>query len=217
MPVQQRQEVGQGDAWSFNFPTNSLTPSLLDDSPQAGGMPSEPFGCGPTPEFPGSQPDTTITIPASDIASRPTPKILHRKGKISQNHKRDIIEGCIMAVEKENIKCIIGECPTSCASVNGYKAHLKVVHRIHNSHTSGNKTNCPVSGCAKRLGEGSVMRHILGHLDAIRMVCTICSVSFTRIDTLKSHITANHGGEVQKLMDYQSIDKESHWRPPATS
>lgn len=153
------------------------------------------------PDFPGS---TTKASASPHIASKPKPpptKISRRKGKISRVREWKIThtkvrrgEGTIMTVEKENIKCIFGECPKICPSFNEFKKHLTTAHGVSNSHTSGIKIDCPVSGCTKQLGEGSMMRHMVHtHADAIRVVCAICEMSCTRIDALRAHINDCHG------------------------
>ena len=155
-------------------------------------------------------PQTTMTTrPASDIVSKKEPESLtflySVQGKPSKDemskmtrfkmHDPDV-EG-IVRIEKENVGCIIRGCSTSCPSIDKYKAHLKNVHGIRNSHTSGSKIDCPVPGCPKKLREGSMMRHIiLFHMNAIRVACPHCLTSYTRIETLRAHLDKKHGGSV---------------------
>lgn len=146
---------------------------------------------------------STLALDIADIASRPeasTLKISYPKRKAPRAHeststrfKVQSIKDNIIIVEKEDIKCIVGECEEPCASIKEFKIHLKTAHGIRNSHTPGDNVDCPVSGCARRLQVGSLMRHILKHIDAVRVVCAICPMNYSRIETLRQHIARKHG------------------------
>lgn len=90
-------------------------------------------------------------------------------------------------VEKEDVRCAVGECPTISPSIHAYKAHLKQKHGISGSHKSGNPIECPVTGCGQKLQEGSMSRHILCHMDAILFECSACGARYTRVEILNTH------------------------------
>jgi hypothetical protein len=187
----------------FKIPcfTNAETSALC----QALAVPDPPADCNsqalvsPQHERPLKPIESSTPTPglnAAPTAEPSTPKIPKRKTqkrqapKLEDQLKAQGLTGII--IEQKNLKCIVGECSVICALVDDYKKHLKTVHEIRNSHTSGNLVDCPVSECSKKLREGSVMRHILTHSDAIRLGCTACPRSFTRIDSLRTHTAYKH-------------------------